>query len=331
MTEFVIYTIVIALVLAGVGYWLQYGTQAEIAQRLRATGWPKTTGSVTDSQVEETKRSSILVDMLSPLRARSQKFYKPVIYYTYRVNGMAYQSSRYRSGLLSRAGEWMSPDRQKVEKIIAEYPHGKVVTVTYNLDDPTLAYLDINSAVGTQRVQRVSGLVLIAIAACLLVAGAYRVSQMVVTQSAVTSAPAAIPRNTEDVKSDLTHDLAMTCKAGNFAGQSMAYTRWECEERSEGALLYSSIFSRKLAPEKIDAVRSLTSGIDQQKGLEFFARVSQMCVPSANSQEVKDWFGKTLPGLTEIGSEAETMIGGVRFALANPNGVGLRLEIGAIK
>lgn len=225
----------------------------------------------------------------------------------------------------------MSPDRQKVEKIIAEYPHGKVVTVTYNLDDPTLAYLDINSAVGTQRVQQVSGFVLIAIAVCLLVAGAYRVSQMVVTQAAVTSAPTAIPRNTEDVKSDLTHDLAMTCKAGNFAGQSMAYTRWECEGRSEGALLYSSIFSRKLAPEKIDAVRSLTSGIDQQKGLEFFARVSQMCVPSANPQEVKDWLGKALPGLTEIGNEAETMIGGVRFALANPNGVGLRLEIGAIK
>jgi hypothetical protein len=54
-------------------------------------------------------------------------------------------------------------------------------------------------------------------------------------------------------------------------------------------------------------------------------------VPSADPQQVKDWLEKTLPGLTEIGSEAETMIGGVRFALANPNGVGLRLEIGAIK
>jgi len=148
---------------------------------------------------------------------------------------------------------------------------------------------------------------------------------------AVSNIPAAIPAKTEDIKNDLARDLGMNCQPERSAGQEMAYTRWECENPSGDGLAYVAVFSRKLAPDRIDSVHALTGETDPQKELAFFVTVATLAVPSADPQLVQDWLAKTQPTLNTMGSKAEIAVNGVKFVLSNPHGMGLVLEIGEIK
>jgi len=333
MAEFIIFTVIITLVLAGAGYGLQFGMKAEIKKRRLARDWPKTKGTVTSSHVEKRKRWIIASGVGFPLRLISLHRYKPVIIYTYQVGGRSYQSSKYKNGLITRSGEWMSLIPKVVEKIIADHPEGKTVTVTYNPEDPVQAYLELDSSVSTQLVRRSGGFLLIAAATCLFVTGAYRVGQSLVTQSTASNIPAAIPAKTEDIKNDLTRDLGMTCQPESFAGQEMTYISWDCENPSGDGLAHSyvGIYSRELAPDRVDFIQALTGETDQQKELVFFVTVATLAVPSANPQLVQDFLAKTQPTLNEMGSKAEIAVNGVKFVLSNPNGMGLVLKIGEIK
>jgi acyl-CoA synthetase (AMP-forming)/AMP-acid ligase II len=334
MTELIIFTVIITLVLAGVGFWLQLGMKAEIGQRRRARDWPKTTGTVTNSQVEERTRRMIAPGVGFPFRVRSVTLFKPVISYSYQVAGQSYQSSRYKNGLIIRSGEWVSLIPKVVEKIIAEHPQGRTVTVIYNPDDPAQAYLELDTSVVVQFVRQMAGFLVIAAAACLFVRGAYLVGESLVAQSTANKIPAAIPAITEEFKNDLARDLGMTCQVERSGVEyEIVYTSWDCETPSGSGLAqsYVGFYSREAAPDKIDFIHALTGETDQQKELVFFVTVSMLAVPSADSQLVQDWLAQNQPTLTEMRSRAEIAVNGVQFVLSNPNGIGLVLEIGEIK
>jgi hypothetical protein len=334
MSEFIIYTIIITLILAGVGYWLQFGIKAEIELRRRARDWPKTMGTVTSSQVEQKKRWLISFGTGSLLRVQPLHRYKPVVNYTYQVAGKSYQSSKYKNGLITRSGEWMSLIPKVVEKIIAEHPQEKTVTVIYNPEDPSQAYLALDSSVSTQVVYRIGGFLLFAAAACLLVVGAVRVGESLAKQKTARNIPAAIPAKTEDIKEGLARDLGMTCQSEKSGvGHEMVYTLWDCGTPPSDGLTRSfvMIYNRELAPEMVDSIHTLTGESDQQKELEFFVTVAKFADPSTDPQLVQDWLAKNQPTISEMGSKAETVINGVKFVLGNPNGLGPVFEIGEIK
>ncbi|HQZ54377.1 MAG TPA: DUF3592 domain-containing protein [Thermoflexales bacterium] len=333
MTEFIIFTVIFTVVLAGVGYGLQRGMRAEIAERRRARGWPKAAAIVSEAHVEQKRRWALLPGIGIPLRTQSLHRYKPVITYAYQVGGQSYQSSAYRNDVITRSGEWMSLIPTKVEQIIAEHPRGAAVTATYNPENPAQAYLVLDASEGAQRLRQWSGYVLLVAAVGLAALGAYRVSQFAATQAAAGSIPAGIPAKTEAIKAAVARDLGMTCQVRRFTGgKAVSYDAWECRGVSaSGKSTYLTIYSRKQAPEIADAIHALTGETDAQKADAFFTTVASQAIPSADAQQIQDWLAKTRPTLSAQGSKATLTLGGANLVLANPNGLGLVLEIGEIK
>lgn len=321
MVGLIIFTLIFTLVLAGAGYWLLSGTQAEIALRRRARDWPTTAGVVTNSRVEErqwTTRSGVGFRRVR----RTIHNYTPVISYTYQVGGKSYQSSKYKNEA------WASLNPKVADKIVADHPQGKTVTATYNPEDPAQAYLELDTSVNMQWIRRIGGFLLLAAAAGLFVLGAYRVGQSLVTQLAANNIPAAVPAQTEDLKKALARDLGMTCQSGRFR----AYTTWECAGPASAGTTHSyvRIYSRERASDRVDYISALTGETDQQE-LAFFVTVATLALPSADPQQVQDWLAETQPTLDQLGDEAETTINGVKLVLSNPNGMGVVLRIGELQ
>lgn len=333
MTDLILFTVIFTVVLAGVGYGLQRGMRAEIEQRRRARGWPKTSGVVVESHIEETKRRFLLPGIGIPFRTQAMHRYKPVVTYAYQVGGQSRQSSVYRNDLISRSGEWTSLIPKQVEQIIAAHPPGAVVTAIYNPENPAQAYLVLDASEGGQRSRQASGFGLIAAAVCLAALGAHRVNENLATQAAAGNIPAAIPAKTEEVKSAAARDLGMTCQVQRFTGgRAVSYDAWECRGQSAGGKpTYLTIYSRKLAPEIVDAIHALTGETNLQSVDAFFASVAIRAIPAADPKAIQTWLPAARPGLAAQGSRADTTINGVKLALANPNGLGLVLEIGEIK
>ena len=100
---------------------------------------------------------------------------------------------------------------------------------------------------------------------------------------------------------------------------------------ASGKTTYLTIYSRKQAPEIADAIHALTGETDAQKADAFFTTVASQAIPSADAQQIQDWLAKTRPTLSAQGSKATLTVGGANLVLANPNGLGLALEIGEIK
>lgn len=333
MTEFIIFTVIFTIVLAGVGYGLQRGMRAEIAERRRARGWPKVAAIVSEAHVEEKRRWALLPGIGIPLRTQSLHRYKPVITYAYQVGGQSYQSSAYRNDVITRSSDWMSLIPTKVEQIIAAHPRGAAVTAIYNPENPAQAYLVLDASEGAQRLRQWSGYVLLVAAVGLAALGAYRVSQFAATQAAAISIPAGIPAKTEEIKTAVARDLGMTCQVQRFTGgRLVSYDAWECRGVSAGGKsTYVAIYSRKSAPEIVDSIHALTGETNLQMVDAFFASVAIRAIPAADPKAVQTWLPGARPGLAAQGSRADTTINGVKLALANPNGLGLVLEIGEIK
>lgn len=331
MTELIIFTLIFTLTLAGIGFRLQYGTTAEIALRRQASGWPKTTGAVTGGQVVRHKASFTQIGGGAGLRTINLDRFEPEVSYTYQVNGVEYQSSKYRNGLISRGGGWSTIYPKQAEKIVDEHPQGKAVSVIYNPANPAQAYLDLDTATRSQQTSRIVGFVFYAAAILLLAVGALRVVENLSTQSTVSGIPANISKATEALKADLVRELGLTCRSSNAAGQQMSYTRWECEKKTGNKTASLNIWSRKLAPDKVDSVRVQALNFDPAEELAFLTTVAKLVVPAADSQQVQDWLSKTKPTLTKAGSTADTTLGGVKFTYSNPYGMNTLLEIGAIK
>lgn len=333
MTEFIIFTVIFTVVLAGAGYGLQRGMRAEIVQRRRARAWPKAAATVTESHIEEKRRWALLPGIGIPLRTQALHRYKPVITYAYQVGGQSYQSSAYQNALITHSSEWTSLIPKKVEQLVAEHPRGAAVTAIYNPENPAQAYLVLDAAEGAQRLRQWSGYVLLAAAVGLAGLGAYRVSQFAATQAAAISIPAGIPAKTEEVKLAAARDLGMTCQVQRFTGgRLVSYDAWECRGVSAGGKsTYLTIYSRKSAPEIVDSIHALTGETNLQSVDAFFASVATRAIPGADPRAVQTWLTGARPGLGAQGSRADTTINGVKLALANPNGLGLVLEIGEIK
>jgi hypothetical protein len=331
MTELIIFTIVISLILAGIGFRLQAGTKQEIALRRQAKGWPTTPGAVTGGRVVRHKRSLTQLGGGAGLRVINLDRFEPEITYTYQVEGVEYSSSKFRSGMLARRTGWADINPKQAEKIVDEHPAGQAVTVTYNPADPAQAYLEIDAATGGQQAFRIGGFVMFAAAAVLLVVGGIRVIQNLGVQSAAAGTPPGVPQSTAAIKGGLERELQLACQSANAAGKEFAYTRWECEKKTADRITYVSVFSRKAAPEVVDSVRTQGLNFDQAEELALLSAIAKIAAPAADPRQVQDWLAKTKPTLAKTGSTAETTIGGVKFTYSNPYGMNTLLEIGAIR
>lgn len=101
-------------------------------RRDQGTGnWPRTEGRVEASFLYEHERRTA---------AGVVRSYTPVVRYTYRVNGRAYESKR-RNFLPDHTRTYA--DRLDAEAVVATYATGKQVEVYYNPNNPRQAALEI--------------------------------------------------------------------------------------------------------------------------------------------------------------------------------------------
>lgn len=145
------------LALLGFGFYLQYGTKAEIDLRREAAGWPKTTGTVTAAEITKINQAMWYFGKGGLPRRISADRFTPAITYHYQVGGIDYQASAYRNDLLSRAGEWSSLLPKQVEQIVTDHQPGKSISVSYNPDHPAQAYLDLDTSVKGQQTWQTAG------------------------------------------------------------------------------------------------------------------------------------------------------------------------------
>jgi hypothetical protein len=318
-----IYWLVI-LLLAAVGYWLQSSPKAEIAARRRLQDWRQTTGTVTGSRLEETRRLRLSVPgRLLKIKA---DFYKPVISYTYLVGDKTYQSAKYKSSFVARGEEWQSTDRQAVEKIVAAHPPGQPVTVTYDPDDPATAYLELDSSISQLFVFRTSGIVLLLAAALMFMRSAYSSSGDMLAGRSPADSAAVFPVASAELRAGLSTSLSLDCQYNGIYNET--YESWLCKNApgSGPALVY--VYSRKQALEKTDYLIAKAS---QSGAPAFFTGVLQVALPQSDPLQLQDWVTQTAPSLSQNGGRAETTISNVHFVLSIPSENTLQLEIGEFK
>ena len=95
----------------------------------RSRRWPRVTETVIKSEVAEITRR------------RFSKVYKPVVVYTYEIDGLEYSSDRMGFGYGDFFGDGLFRDRFAAEKVAARYRPGNPVSVAYDPRDKSRSVL----------------------------------------------------------------------------------------------------------------------------------------------------------------------------------------------
>jgi hypothetical protein len=312
---------VIILILVGAGLWLQAGTKAEIEQRRLAQDWPTTIGTVTNAKVEQGR--GVRVRLPGQLFRRRIEVFKPVINYTYQVAGQFYQSAKYKNGYITHQGEWVTVLPKTAEKIVAQHPPGQPVTVTYNPEQPALAYLVIDLSVIRPWIFRGIGFLAFAVAALLIILQARAIAQDLLAQRLARNAPAVLSATTTQIKSGLVENLGLTCVFDGMFRET--YETWFCSSSSTTQPARVYLYSRKSAPDRSDY---LSASTDQSNAPSFFDSVLQIVLPQVDVKVLQAWVTISTPSIIQSGGRAETTINGLPFALSIPFENKLKLEIG---
>jgi hypothetical protein len=314
----------IVLLLAAIGYWLQASPKAEIEARRRLRNWRKTTGVVTGSRLEETRDARLSVP--GQLLKIKSDVYKPVISYTYQVGDKNYQSSKYKNSFVARGEEWLSADRQAVEKIVAAHPPGRTSTVSYDPDDPGNAYLELDSSISRLFVFRTSGIVLILAGALMFMRSAFSTSGDMLAGRTPQESAAVLPVASADLRAGLSTKLGLACQYSGIYHET--YESWLCKDPSGVASALVYIYSRKQALEKTDYLIAKAS---QPDAPAFFAGLLEVSLPQSDPRQLQDWITKTAPSLSQTANRAETTINNVPFVLSIPSENTLQLDIGEFR
>ncbi len=148
---------ILLLIFGAVGAYLVYSGIESRANARASETWPISGGTVLASEVETRP--------LYHRKTRTTTYsYEPMIRYSYKVAGTAYECSTIRFGDLVRNSD------QLAQQLLAKYPTGSTVEVRYNPADPACATLETLSAGGKQILM---GAVFIAIPLFILVVTAF--------------------------------------------------------------------------------------------------------------------------------------------------------------
>lgn len=123
------------VVFAGIGLALfVFGINQR--RKARATEqWPTAAGTITAARIDEERRTT-----RTQGRTETHISYKPIVEYTYDVNG-----TRFQGGRLSAGGD-MSYDYNTAQRVLSTYQPGQPAAVHYDPADPAQAVLETKAA-----------------------------------------------------------------------------------------------------------------------------------------------------------------------------------------
>ena len=115
----------LVLTAIGVALAIPFGYRV-MTSALESAGWPHTEGTIRESQlVTQEQRDGSFV-------------YRVRIVYAYTAQGIEHQGGRIRFGVEDSA----SPNQDRAERWLEEYPPGRVVTVYYDPQAPSNSVLE---------------------------------------------------------------------------------------------------------------------------------------------------------------------------------------------
>ena len=320
-----------AIIIGGIGLFLFFIMNKNIRDCQAIAGWAKTQATVESSTFEQRKarRRNAITHF-----GYSTTYYMPVIKYSFTVFGTAYQSTGYRN---ASGGGYHEFKEDEQARIMADYPPGKTVTITYNPDNPSEAYLLPETSIVRSVRNRTMAVVIMA--AALLWVGwgaAINIKQSLsekASEAQIHHSPGLLPATTEQINSkldELLEGYGLECQEENYGAYTMVYLQRLCETLPGNALASVEVFSRNEAPEKVDLISAEFTPADQEKTISFFRDVAALPFQGDESQAAQDWVTATIPTLTKSGDSAETDIGGVRFTF-DVLGITTRLNIGKLQ
>ncbi len=313
------------LVFAVPGYLIQSSMKKSLERQRRARDWPVTDGVVIGGHVEKNYRMGQRRNLFG-FRQRVV-VYRPVIEYTYQVDGQTHQGSRYKN---SYPGEWTHPDQARVQALVDEYFAGKPVQVHYLPEDPGQAYLELETDEGGLQAARWFGFTLLAAGALVLAYGIFNLAQNISAsagRSAVVKSPAVLPVATSQITGQLEKTLNLACKQESFGGVNIVYRGWRCTPPAGGEFPSVQVWSRAQEPESTDLVWLTTDRSDSDKDQAQMLTVIQIALQSDEAAAAKKVFQEAVTQKSRV----ETALGEVRLAVDASSDTRFNLMVGESK
>jgi hypothetical protein len=321
--DFIIIWVLPAFILGGIGVILFFINHAHLQKAKKIAAWPTTQGVIERSSVER-------VHVRSHNRAgrpgHARIAYLPHIEYSYKVFGTPFRADGF---------EWSDRatpilNQSAAERLTAEYPPAKTVTVTYNPDQPEEAYLRINANPKRMERTRIIALGLIPLACLWVIAGAILRLNSGMRENALRGSPANLPVETAALRAGLDTLTSLVCTEGGAAGEHLNYNLQDCRASADPDALAIQIFIRVEEPEKTDLFTALVSSGDSSGARETLFLAAGWFFKEEARQTLTDWIRLNLPGVLVNGGIKKTKISGVKISLENLGSI-IRFSIGELK
>ncbi|NOZ13160.1 MAG: DUF3592 domain-containing protein [Acidobacteria bacterium] len=127
-----------ALIFGGLGIFLLFGWVQNLQMAHASKSWPSVQGTVVSSRVVR------IQELTDKKKKRPQYSYKPLVKYSYSVEGQGYLSSRISFG------DYYTNKRDHARHIVAAYPAGKTVRVYYDPEAPMHSVLERKAGLGNK-------------------------------------------------------------------------------------------------------------------------------------------------------------------------------------
>ncbi|MBA4384612.1 MAG: hypothetical protein C0410_07740 [Anaerolinea sp.] len=319
-----------ALILGGFGLFLFWATTKHINRCKTVAGWSKTNGTVDRATVEEHKSQRYNRTLRTGYR---RTLYEPKIEYSYSVMGSIFHSGAYQNF----NGVYHETSEEKAAEIVAAYPAGKSVTVTYDPNNPSDAYL-LPETDTHRLVKNRSGQVVMLIIALVwfLTGSMINLSGIMsgkMAEKQIHASAALLPFTTEEINAKLDPLMAkyqLVCQDEKAAGQELKYYISACRMSSDDNFSALELYYRQEAPEKSDFLAAFHSSTNLEEAKIFLFEAAGIVFMDDELITVQDWIADNIQQVAASEGDVDFNISGIDLALDNLGGT-VRLNIGDLQ
>jgi len=316
-----------ALMLGGLGLLLLLGTTKHINRCKAVAGWSKTIGTV-DSASVEAHRSQRFNRKLRTGYNRTD--YEPKIAYSYSVMGSIFHSSAYQNF----NGIFHDTSEDYAAGIVAANPAGKSVTVTYDPNNPSDAYLLPETDTTRLVKRRLLQIVMIAVAMVWfgLGFGINILGKMSseYTQKQIEQSAGVLPITPDQLEpglNSLITQYGLTCSVEGYSGKTLAYKENRCTNGDVSNLTAIEVYARKEDIQKIDVISALSTPSDLEATIAFYEQIAALVLDNEAAGNASEWIKATLPEVIDKGNTVLTTIDNIPLTMSSLGG-NIRFTLG---
>lgn len=319
-----------ALLLGGIGFFLFLVTTKHINRCKAVAGWSKTKGTVDRATVEVHKSQRFNRTLRMGYR---RTYYEPNIEYSYSVLGSIFHSNGYQNF----TGVYHDTSEVKAAEIVAAYPAGKSVPVTFDPNNPADAYLLPDTDTTRLGESRMIQIVVIVIAVVWFGLGlGIKVLGQVKAQNAqkqIQQSAGLLPVTSDQIAPALNSMITqygMTCVDEGVGGKTLAYNEKRCESGALSALTAVEVYTRNEETQKVDLISAIRTPAEIGSTTAFFESVAGMAFTGADLESASAWIESALQGVIDTGSTAATTINDIPLTLSSL-GQNIRFSLGELQ